>query len=113
MQVAFHPQAAPKPRRAFALPWAMRKICASLRPKAGTTFERRGSMHRLQRILVPVDFSAGSRFAVEYAAFLAAQFGAAIDVLHVMEPPIYVAPEATLYIVESSAKQTLAEFARS
>jgi nucleotide-binding universal stress UspA family protein len=44
----------------------------------------------IQRILVPVDFSEGSRAAVRYAVFLAETFGASIDVMHVWEPTPYV-----------------------
>lgn len=47
----------------------------------------------LRRLLVPVDFSEGSRRALEGAVALAAQDSAAIDVLHVIEPlpPMYFA----------------------
>lgn len=44
-------------------------------------------MFNLSRILVPVDFSACSRAALDYAAFVARKFSATIDVLHVWEPP--------------------------
>jgi universal stress protein A len=43
-----------------------------------------------QKILVPVDFSTDSARAIDYAATLAHQFGAAITVLHVVEPIKYV-----------------------
>jgi nucleotide-binding universal stress UspA family protein len=42
---------------------------------------------RYSRILVPVDFSAGSRAALEHAVFLAQRLNAAIDVLHVWQTP--------------------------
>ncbi len=38
---------------------------------------------QLRRILVPVDFSPASYSAVEYAGFLAHEYGAAIDIIHV------------------------------
>jgi nucleotide-binding universal stress UspA family protein len=44
-------------------------------------------MYTISRILVPVDFSPCSRAALDYGAFLGARFGAAIDVLHVWQPP--------------------------
>lgn len=39
------------------------------------------------RILVPTDFSPGSRFAVDYAVQLARRLGASIHLLHVTEDP--------------------------
>ncbi|MBA3948991.1 MAG: universal stress protein [Acidobacteria bacterium] len=39
------------------------------------------------RILVPTDFSAGSRLAVDYAVQLARRLGASIHILHVTEDP--------------------------
>jgi nucleotide-binding universal stress UspA family protein len=42
---------------------------------------------KIARILVPVDFSARSRPAVEYAIALAQPHGAHVDALHVWEPP--------------------------
>jgi nucleotide-binding universal stress UspA family protein len=44
-------------------------------------------MQPLNRILVPVDFSAGSEDAVRYAAALAADGGSEIHLLHVLPPP--------------------------
>src|SRR5262249_60194125 len=41
---------------------------------------------RLERILVPIDFSDCSLDALEYAAVVARQAKASIDVLHVLEP---------------------------
>ncbi len=42
----------------------------------------------LKRILVPVDFSPLSKKAMQYAARLAQQFGAEINLFHVVEPEI-------------------------
>ena len=57
--------------------------------KTQTSSERRTSnaIH-LQRILVPVDFSPLSKKALLYATRLAQQFGAEIDIFHVVEPEI-------------------------
>jgi universal stress protein A len=44
-------------------------------------------VNRIQRILVPVDFSACSRAAFEYAVSIAARIGARIEVLHVYSMP--------------------------
>ena len=40
----------------------------------------------IRHILVPVDFSAGSRRAVEFAGLLGEKFGAGLTLLHVAEP---------------------------
>lgn len=45
------------------------------------------------RILVPVDLMEGSRPIVDYALKLGRPFNASIEVLHVWEPPQYVAPD--------------------
>lgn len=44
-------------------------------------------MPKLQRILVPVDFSPCSLTALHYASFLATQLGAGVDLLHVWQDP--------------------------
>jgi len=49
-------------------------------------------MAQLKRILAPVDFSAGSDGAFAYAMRLAQQFGASVEVLHVVAPPAYAMP---------------------
>lgn len=45
----------------------------------------RSKLYRLNKILVPVDFSAGSENAFLYAWHLAKRFGATIDLVHVMD----------------------------
>ena len=42
----------------------------------------------LSRILVPVDFSPYSEFALRYATALASRLGASVELLHVVEDPI-------------------------
>jgi nucleotide-binding universal stress UspA family protein len=49
-------------------------------------------MTRIQRILVPIDFSTASRAALEQAIMLAEAFDARIDALHVWEPAPAVTP---------------------
>lgn len=46
------------------------------------------SYPRLQRILVPLDFSGKSRRALRYAAPVAARFGARVVLMHVIEKPV-------------------------
>ena len=65
----------------------------------------------IQRILVPIDFSGCSTAAVEYAAFLAASFGASLELLHVLEPRLAVTGEAVI-IDPGYPAETLAEHAR-
>lgn len=48
---------------------------------------------RLQKILVPTDFSGCSRKALQYAIPFAKQFGAELHLLYVMEPCVAAAPE--------------------
>ncbi|MET0400835.1 MAG: universal stress protein [Cystobacter sp.] len=50
-------------------------------------------MNTPSRILVPVDLMEGSQGIVDYAVALGRPFNAAIEVLHVWEPPQYVAPD--------------------
>jgi nucleotide-binding universal stress UspA family protein len=47
---------------------------------------RRRAPSLVRQVLVPVDFSFCSLDALEYAARLAAQFGAMLTIMHVMEP---------------------------
>jgi nucleotide-binding universal stress UspA family protein len=49
-------------------------------------------MADIQQILVPVDFSAPSEGALDYAAKFATILGASVDVLHVWEVPGFVPP---------------------
>jgi len=47
---------------------------------------------RIERVLVPVDFSPCSEAALQYAIFVASCLDASVDVLHVWEPPARVEP---------------------
>lgn len=65
------------------------------------------------RILVPTDFSEGSRHALEYAVALAARLGASLHVLHVREDPVVTALWAEGYVdTESLAAARDAEATR-
>jgi len=70
-------------------------------------------MVRVNKILVPVDFSDCSRVALRHAVFFANQLGAsAVDVLHVWKPPSFLDPGIMLHTPEGR-EQTLAEFVKS
>ena len=56
----------------------------------------------LTHILVPVDFSPCSRSALEYAARIAAESDATLEILHVYEPPHYIG-DVMVQIPERSA----------
>ncbi|XOV69483.1 MAG: universal stress protein [Verrucomicrobiota bacterium] len=67
----------------------------------------KSSVSHFKKILVPVDFSEKSRQTLAYAQSFAKDFGATIDIVHVVEPPAY--PEfgyAHLAVKERSAIQT-------
>lgn len=69
-------------------------------------------MHKLQRILVPVDFSIHSMKALEYAGFLARRFDARVDVLHVWKPAEY-AGDAMVMMTRGDPETTLSTFLRN
>ena len=50
----------------------------------------------IKRILVPTDFSPAGRPAIEAACSFARRFGAMIDLLHVWELPVAIAPAMLL-----------------
>lgn len=56
---------------------------------AGLSSPHRTLALKLQRILVPIDFSSHSLKALHYAAAFAQQFGAALVLLHVNEPVVF------------------------
>lgn len=53
-------------------------------------------MATVRKILVPTDFSAASRKALDYALGLGDQLAVEVHVLHTYEPPVYVLPEGAL-----------------
>lgn len=71
-------------------------------------------MTSFSRILVPTDFSDCSHAACDAAAKLAKQFGSAIELLHVQEPPAwqgFVIPELVVNLPDESTS-SLQEFVR-
>lgn len=71
-------------------------------------------MFKLQRILVPVDFSDCSSKALQYAVPFAKQFGATLILLHVVEPYPAV-PEMASYDYETvqDGRETLEKLRKS
>ncbi len=68
---------------------------------------------KIERILVPVDFSECSRAALKYAVHFANRLGSSsIDVLHVWQPPLNIDP-ATRLRQEGGKEATLSEFIHS
>lgn len=67
-------------------------------------------MANISRILVPVDFSECSRRALRQAADLARRLDAAVEVLYVWEPPLYVFPELLVEAPGEPAR-TVGEYA--
>jgi len=67
---------------------------------------------QISKILVPTDFSGQSRRAFEYAIALARKLDASIDLVHVWEPPRYVAPDLMLAVPGWSAV-TVEQFSRA
>ena len=65
----------------------------------------------IKKILVPVDFSSCSAAALRYAVDLARDLGAQLEVLHVLELPHYVIPDAMIE-VPGDRRQSLTDFAR-
>lgn len=60
----------------------------------------------ISKILVPVDFSPCSRAALDYAAELADQMKAEVDVLYVQEPSEYLGPASLVTLPQLSAAQS-------
>ena len=69
-------------------------------------------MPKVQRILVPVDFSEPSKKSLEYANYFAQRFDAKIDVLHVWRPTEYTG-DAMVTLTRSEPELTLSTFLRN
>jgi universal stress protein A len=79
---------------------------------------------KLQRILVPVDYSTCSVAALRFAVGLAAVFGAKLDIVHVWDRPSYVtdivmtatdpvSSKSMLRMIQENAERDLSEFLKS
>lgn len=64
-------------------------------------------MNHIDRILVPVDFSACSQAACDHAAFFAAKFGAAVELLHVWDVPAFTGASLPELVVVPGHDDTL------
>ncbi len=62
-------------------------------------------MIKLDRILVPTDFSTFSSPALNYGCAIAARFNAELHLLHVVPDPAMLVPEAAAFSVESMEAQ--------
>jgi universal stress protein A len=69
-------------------------------------------MHRISRILAPVDFSRSSRAALAEALLFGERFEAPVHVLHVWEVPHNVRPDLMVWI-EGSDGQPVSQIASS
>jgi nucleotide-binding universal stress UspA family protein len=65
----------------------------------------------IKRVLAPVDYSEGSRRALDWAARLARSFGAELDVVHVWDRPSYV-PGDTVVHGPGDTRRSLGELIR-
>jgi nucleotide-binding universal stress UspA family protein len=68
-----------------------------------------------KRILVPTDFSSTSIAALKYAVLYARQFGASLDLLHVLEPPPFLSDLKDVPLAmtdQEAAKKVTAELAK-
>ncbi len=63
-------------------------------------------MIKLDRILVPTDFSDFSRPAMQYGCAMAARFGAELHLLHIVPDPAMLVPEAAAFSVETMQTQS-------
>lgn len=63
-------------------------------------------MNKIQRILVPVDFSETAKRALEYAYLFTHRFDAKLDVLHVWRPSEYAGDEMVV-LTRSEPELTL------
>jgi nucleotide-binding universal stress UspA family protein len=61
----------------------------------------------IRKILVPVDYSDGSKRALEVAADLARTNGAMLEIVHVWDRPLYVPEGVTVRHADGSARSLL------
>ena len=67
----------------------------------------------IKKILVPVDFSDGSKAALELAATFAKTFGASVELFHVWAPPAMVPMPVVVFSSSAEQPMSLEDMARS
>jgi nucleotide-binding universal stress UspA family protein len=75
---------------------------------------------RMQKILVPTDFSPGAAVAVDQALTMAQAFGASVTLFHVYSLPTYVFPDGSTFLagpevtarIESDVEDALSKAAQ-
>jgi nucleotide-binding universal stress UspA family protein len=78
-----------------------------------TAKETAGTQMKLQRILVPTDFSRESAKAVRYAVSMARQFDASITLVHVVEPSYGPADLGGTHVARKSSENRRTSQAKS
>ena len=71
-----------------------------------------GIVKTLERILVPLDHSAGLELVVEYACVVAKAIGGSLTLMHVYEPPnemVGIVPGGTTVMTEVAAEEKAGE----
>ena len=63
-------------------------------------------MIKLNRVLIPTDFSNFSAPAMQYGMAIAARFDAEVHLLHIVPDPAMLVPEAAAFSVESMQAQS-------
>lgn len=68
----------------------------------------------LKKVLVPVDFSPGTRHVLELASTFARSFGASIELFHVWQPPPLVSAPITVLSADADGRtMTLEDLGRN
>ena len=63
-------------------------------------------MIKLDRVLVPTDFSDFSRPAMQYGCAIAARFGSELHLLNIVPDPAMLVPEAAAFSIETMQAQS-------
>ena len=84
-----------------------------LSPRPVLTVHRSVQKFNLEKILVPIDFSAYSKRATDYALFLSSRFNAEIHFLHVIEqeihPSFYASGVESIFDIDRTLRERVLE----